>query len=79
MKTLRYIGDMGTDPDNNPDDVCFCPSPNDCLKKGVYDLFKCAHAPLIISNPHFYNADPFYLRAVEGVIPNKVRLFSIFP
>nr|ANG08490.1 sensory neuron membrane protein 2 [Trichogramma dendrolimi] len=71
LKTLRYVGDIGTDPDHNEADRCFCEAPDDCLKKGVYDLYKCVHAPLLVSNPHFYNADPYYLKAVEGLAPSK--------
>lgn len=28
-------------------------------------------APVFLSFPHFYNADPYYVDAVEGLSPNK--------
>ena len=72
LKTLRYTTDLGVDPKYNPRHKCYCRTPDSCLKKGVYDTFKCTGSPLIISNPHFYMADPYYLSMVEGLKPIKV-------
>ena len=33
-------------------------------------LFLTVNAPVVISLPHFYEADEDYLRAVEGLSPN---------
>ncbi|XP_058792828.1 sensory neuron membrane protein 1-like isoform X2 [Phymastichus coffea] len=70
IKTLRYTTDLGTDPDN-PLHKCYCKAPDDCLKKGVYDAYKCVGAPIVVSNPHFYLADPEYLTMVDGLKPDK--------
>lgn len=35
------------------------------------DLMPCAGAPLIISKPQFYGADPSMLQDVSGLNPNK--------
>ncbi|RWS06792.1 scavenger receptor class B member 1-like protein [Dinothrombium tinctorium] len=39
---------------------------------GVIDLSACFFgAPVLMSYPHFLNADPYYLRTVDGLKPNK--------
>nr|QHN69207.1 sensory neuron membrane protein 1 [Sirex noctilio] len=59
------LGDMST----HPEEKCFCPTPDTCLKKGVYDLSKCVGVPIIASLPHLYLADPSYLETVRGLQP----------
>lgn len=56
---------------NTPDLQCFCRSPDTCPPKGTMDLMPCAGAPLIISKPQFYGADPSMLQDVSGLNPNK--------
>lgn len=70
---LRYTADLGTDPDKYPHHKCYCVTPDTCVKKGAMDIFKCVNAPIFITNPHFYLADPWYVSAVDGVKPDKVR------
>lgn len=47
-------------------------------------------APIVVSFPHFYQADPMYINAIDGLSPNKdehetyldlqpVRLLFIIP
>ena len=72
IKTLTYRTGVGVDAENNPNDKCYCEPPNDCMKRGVYDLYRCIDAPFYISNPHFYVADPSYLSMVDGLKPDKV-------
>lgn len=79
MKLLRYTADLGVDGENNPHDKCYCKNTDDahpgpCYKKGGFDVFKCMGAPVSVTNPHFYNADPSYLSRVEGLYPEKVNL-----
>ncbi|XP_015586555.1 scavenger receptor class B member 1 [Cephus cinctus] len=54
-----------------PDNECFCPdNPKDCPLKGLQDISPCQYsAPVYISFPHFYKADPRLLDAVSGLKP----------
>ena len=74
-----------TDPDpkrNNPDNACFCLKEEgfSCFKSGVFNMEPCKRtddlplgAPIALSYPHFYQADPSYLAAVEGLSPDKEK------
>lgn len=64
-----YTADYGDM--TNPDEKCYCPTNNTCLKKGVMDLQKCTGVPFQVSLPHFYNCDQSYLEGVRGLHPNK--------
>ncbi|CAB0034284.1 unnamed protein product [Trichogramma brassicae] len=70
VPTNRYGIFLG-DPNTDPSQRCYCPSPDNCLKAGVMDLFKCVEVPLVASHPHFYLADPEYLQMVDGLDPSK--------
>ncbi|KAM8797667.1 scavenger receptor class B member 1 [Eudromia elegans] len=51
-----------------PPNEGFCP----CLQSGVQNVSSCRlNAPLFLSHPHFYNADPFLVDAVDGLHPDK--------
>lgn len=65
-----YTYDLG-DIANTEDERCFCRSEDECPLKGTMDLFPCIGVPVTLSMPHFYNADPSLLMAVEGLSPNK--------
>lgn len=70
LNTYHYtatLGDMST----NPEEKCFCPTPETCLSKNLFDLTKCVGAPLIASLPHFYLADEKYTQIVEGLHPEQ--------
>ncbi|KAG8180256.1 hypothetical protein JTE90_019537 [Oedothorax gibbosus] len=44
------------------------------LPSGVMDLGPCLfNAPIVLSFPHFYLADPTYLEYVQGLNPNKTQ------
>ncbi|XP_032165299.1 scavenger receptor class B member 1 isoform X1 [Mustela erminea] len=46
----------------------FCP----CLESGIQNISTCRfNAPLFLSHPHFYNADPVLAEAVLGLHPNQ--------
>lgn len=70
VNTLRYTVDLG-DMSKNEMEKCFCPTPETCLSRNLYDLSKCLGAPIIGSLPHFYESEPKYLELVEGLHPTQ--------
>jgi len=76
---------LGSHTDADPErrnlaNSCYCMQDEgfSCLKSGVFNLEPCKAtttlprgAPIAISYPHFYQADPSYLAAVSGLAPNK--------
>lgn len=60
---------------NFPETECQCTAPVDqcpVLAPGVQDVSACKFgAPLVVSFPHFYLADPSYLNAVTGLSPMR--------
>ncbi|NXK83083.1 SCRB1 protein, partial [Amazona guildingii] len=70
VPTYRFVAPKtlfanGTD---YPPNEGFCP----CMQSGIQNVSSCRlNAPMFISHPHFYNADPALLDAVEGLHPNK--------
>lgn len=56
----------------NPDNSGFCyPDSKSCLPSGLLNVESCQKsAPLVYSQPHFLNADPKVINAVDGVFPN---------
>jgi hypothetical protein len=62
------------DPHKNMDNLGYCTP--DCLLGGVLNVSECRDAPIIISQPHFYEADYSYQSAIDGIIPNpKYKTF----
>ncbi|XP_006050060.2 scavenger receptor class B member 1 isoform X2 [Bubalus bubalis] len=50
-----------------PPNEGFCP----CRESGIQNVSTCRfNAPLFLSHPHFYNADPVLAEAVSGLHPN---------
>ncbi|XP_058819872.1 protein croquemort-like [Topomyia yanbarensis] len=60
---------------NFPETECQCTAPKEecpVLKPGMFDVSGCNFgAPLRVSFPHFYLADPSYLNAVTGLSPMR--------
>ncbi|XP_039283891.1 protein croquemort isoform X2 [Nilaparvata lugens] len=55
-----------------PGNECFCNG--DCVPSGLLNLTRCRFGmPAFVSFPHFHNADPFYLRQVDGLSPDAAR------
>eukprot|EP00096_Caligus_rogercresseyi_P014060 TRINITY_DN659_c0_g1_i6.p1 TRINITY_DN659_c0_g1~~TRINITY_DN659_c0_g1_i6.p1 ORF type:complete len:605 (-),score=179.40 TRINITY_DN659_c0_g1_i6:570-2384(-) len=84
IRTYRFIPPVNAlghhaDPDpnvRNPDNECYCPPGFECFKSGVYSMEPCKRetsAPLALSYPHFYQADPSFLEGVEGLSPMKEK------
>ncbi|XP_007895114.2 lysosome membrane protein 2c [Callorhinchus milii] len=56
----------------NPANVGFCIPSGHCLGSGVLNVSVCRKgAPIILSSPHFYQADQKYIDDIEGMDPNK--------
>ncbi|OXB58758.1 hypothetical protein ASZ78_012354 [Callipepla squamata] len=70
VPTYRFVAPKtlfanGTD---YPPNEGFCP----CRQSGIQNVSSCRmNAPMFISHPHFYNADPSLVDAVEGLHPSK--------
>ena len=74
---------MGAHDDPNPlyrneDNACYCLDDEnfDCFKSGVLNMEPCkrdSKAPLALSMPHFYQADPSFVEAVSGLKPEKEK------
>ncbi|KAM8885395.1 lysosome membrane protein 2a isoform 2-T2 [Spinachia spinachia] len=64
--------DVLMNPKENPTNAGFCVPAGDCLGTGVLKVSVCRQgAPIVVSFPHFYQADPKYINGVEGLSPNK--------
>ncbi|XP_076384781.1 sensory neuron membrane protein 1 isoform X1 [Megalopta genalis] len=72
VNTYHYSADFG-DMKGNPEDSCYCPTPETCLDKDLMDLEKCMGIPLIGSQPHFLGTDEKYLEMVDGLHPNPAK------
>ena len=57
---------------NTSDNAGFCIPKGNCLGSGVLNVSVCKNgAPIILSFPHFYQADERFISAIEGMHPNK--------
>ncbi|XP_066993969.2 sensory neuron membrane protein 2 [Anabrus simplex] len=73
VPALRFVGsnNLLKSGSNYPDNACYCNGK--CLKDGAMDLTKCIDAPMIMSLPHFYLADPEYQSYPSGIHPDKEK------
>jgi hypothetical protein len=62
----RSVTDNGT-----TDPLTHCNCAGQCLPAGVSNDSECYHgSPIFVSYPHFYTADPYYLRQLKGLKPD---------
>ncbi|XP_069695590.1 protein croquemort-like isoform X2 [Periplaneta americana] len=65
----KRLVDNGTlDGDN------WCNCGGQCVPQGVLNVSSCRHgAPAFVSYPHFLDADPYYTRLLNGVMPDASK------
>ncbi|PZC71546.1 hypothetical protein B5X24_HaOG213175 [Helicoverpa armigera] len=64
--------------DVNPDNKCYYPGEK-CPPRGLQNISPCQYnAPVYLSFPHFYDADPSLLLPFEGLKPNKKKHETYF-
>lgn len=59
-----------------PENRCFCGSPSDesCVPAGAMNVSKCKYgAPAFVSLPHFYRADPYYIKNIDMPPANPIE------
>ncbi|XP_003690138.2 scavenger receptor class B member 1 [Apis florea] len=64
---------FGRPNESAPENECFCPDDmSTCPSNGLQNISPCQYsAPVYLSFPHFYKADPNLLDAVQGLNPNR--------
>ena len=72
IQTLHYTIPASTFNSSTPSNQCFClPDPQHCLKSGVSDISVCKMgAPIVVSSPHFLNADEEFINSFQGLHPS---------
>ncbi|XP_053317639.1 lysosome membrane protein 2 [Spea bombifrons] len=56
----------------NPENAGFCVPAGNCLPSGLLNVSKCkGGAPIILSSPHFYQADESLINSIDGMNPKK--------
>ncbi|XP_029507766.2 lysosome membrane protein 2c [Oncorhynchus nerka] len=57
---------------NTTENAGFCSPPGNCLGSGVLQVSACKQdAPIVMSSPHFYQADEKFVKDIFGMKPNK--------
>ncbi|XP_059484365.1 scavenger receptor class B member 1 isoform X1 [Neocloeon triangulifer] len=67
------------DPEHNPENDCFCPQGPPCAPNGLFNVSACQYdSPIMLSFPHFYQADPELLKMVDGISPPEKEKHQLF-
>jgi len=80
IDSYEYVADESffANGTGNPENACFQPE-GVPLRSGVYNMSLCKFgAPVFVSLPHFYQADPYYLSLVEGLNPQEELHSTLF-
>lgn len=72
IKTSRFHLNFG-DYDKDETIRCYCNDEDGCPPQGTLNIRPCNNIPLIVSLPHFYNADPLLTTIVDGLTPEKSK------
>ncbi|XP_069020070.1 lysosome membrane protein 2c [Embiotoca jacksoni] len=63
----------------NPANAGFCVPADNCLGSGLLNVSPCKQgAPIIMSSPHFYQADEKFVQDVFGMMPDKEQHQTTF-
>ncbi|KAG5876516.1 hypothetical protein JTB14_015442 [Gonioctena quinquepunctata] len=66
-------------PEENPDNACFCPQGPPCAPSGFFNVSLCQYdSPILISFPHFYLANDSYRTELEGISPPDPEKHSFY-
>lgn len=64
--------------DKFPDNKCYCRGEK-CPPRGLQNISPCQYnAPVYLSYPHFYDADPSLLEKIDGLKPDKEKHETYF-
>ena len=59
---------------NKDENKCYCANADNCNTNGLFNTSVCQMgSPVMLSWPHFYQADTKYVEAVEGLRPNAEK------
>ncbi|XP_065209532.1 protein croquemort-like isoform X2 [Planococcus citri] len=56
-----------------PENSCYCKDNQCTMAPGVRNLSACLRAPIYVSFPHFYLADPSYTKDINGMNPSAEK------
>lgn len=67
----RYVMSKKTFDNGTSDPGTLCNCGGQCLLQGVLNVSACRNGvPAFISNPHFFDADPYYVSQADGLQPD---------
>jgi len=75
INTYRFVppSNVFGSPEENSRNQCFCDGTH-CAPSGLFNVSKCQfNSPIMLSWPHFFQADPKLVEAVEGLEPRQDR------
>uniref|UniRef100_T1PF54 CD36 family protein n=1 Tax=Musca domestica TaxID=7370 RepID=T1PF54_MUSDO len=74
IDALRYRTPLNVfgNPEDNPNNTCYCQNTKRCMPSGVINATKCYDdAPIYPSFPHFFSGDPIIYKDFEGIEPKQ--------
>ncbi|XP_073847782.1 lysosome membrane protein 2 isoform X2 [Musca autumnalis] len=74
IDVLRYRTPLNVfgNPQENPNNTCYCQNTDRCMPSGVINATRCYDdAPIYPSFPHFFSGDPNIYKDFEGIEPKQ--------